>query len=104
MKKPYNTIKEDQLFAHEKLIVSANGTQLKGIIPEQDTKVFYLKGLNGLRALAAIFVLIYHISAAYKIGQLYKLGESSVTIFFTLSGFLITFLLLKEIEKTNTIK
>lgn len=63
----------------------------------------YLKGLDGLRALAAIGVLISHI---YKSQDNFGLGKSEslyaahsgVTIFFALSGFLITYLFLKEKE------
>ena len=74
----------------------------------------YFKGLNGLRAIAAIAVVIFHSIVAFKSFNLnpYILGTTQdggpkgllmagfgVTIFFALSGFLITFLLLKEKDK-----
>lgn len=68
----------------------------------------YLPGLNGIRAIAAIAVVITHINNRLEYygipnATLLDLASYGVTIFFTLSGFLITFLLLKELEKTNTI-
>ena len=71
-------------------------------------KVF-LPGLNGIRAIAALAVVISHTNGHlgnFGLTTLPYLGLASfgVTIFFTLSGFLITFLLFKEIEKTGTIK
>lgn len=66
-------------------------------------KRLHLKGLNGLRAIAAISVVIAHI---HLDGFVYNdrwprwLGTYSVTIFFTLSGFLITYLLLNEKQRT----
>jgi len=68
----------------------------------------YLPGLNGIRAIAAMAVVISHINNRldyYKLqkGTLLDLASYGVTIFFTLSGFLITYLLLKELEKTGTI-
>lgn len=70
----------------------------------QPPKSIYLPGLNGLRAIAAISVLISHISLALPDFGLPEVGGwtfagNGVTIFFTLSGFLITFLLLNEQEK-----
>ncbi|HVX52220.1 MAG TPA: acyltransferase [Chitinophagaceae bacterium] len=62
--------------------------------------VFYLKGLNGLRAIAAIAVVVTHILFATT-GKLLFLGGFSVTIFFTLSGFLITLLLMRESKGLN---
>lgn len=68
----------------------------------------YLPGLNGIRAIAAMAVVITHINNRFEYygipnAPLLDLASYGVTIFFTLSGFLITFLLLKELEKTNTI-
>ena len=82
------------------------------------TKSIHFRGLNGIRALAAIGVMLAHI-----IGDLPLFGLSNtfigttssggpkpilmasygVTIFFTLSGFLITYLILKEKQVSNTI-
>ncbi len=64
----------------------------------------HFKGLNGLRAIAAIAVVISHIQLPYfQFNYLWPkmIGSYGVTVFFTLSGFLITFLLLKEKEKTT---
>lgn len=76
-------------------------------------KIIYLPGLNGIRAIAAIAVLISHISLAIdKLGisfalfgfeengkpKGYLLASHGVTMFFVLSGFLITYLLLLEKE------
>lgn len=68
----------------------------------------YLPGLNGIRAIAALSVVFSHINNRldyYKLpkGKLLDLANFGVTIFFTLSGFLISYLLLKEKEKTGTI-
>lgn len=74
----------------------------------------YLPGLNGLRAIAAIAVVISHVTNMLNWFGLenkinnevynYKFGEYGVTIFFTLSGFLITFLILKEKESIGTVR
>lgn len=81
-------------------------------------KIIHLKGLNGLRAIAAIAVVISHTTLELKHFGLVDtifgsglngkpkgllLASYGVSIFFALSGFLITFLLLKEKEKTNKI-
>lgn len=69
----------------------------------------FLPGLNGLRAIAALSVILCHVFQELKIyglegsGRFNSFGIYGVTIFFTLSGFLITYLLLKEKEKTNTV-
>ena len=76
------------------------------------TKI-YFKGLAEIRALAAFFVIFHHIEL-YKhrdgLTSLYDtplsyfidaLGKNGVYIFFVLSGFLITYLLLVE-KKINT--
>ena len=72
------------------------------------TDKIYLPGLNGIRAIAALSVVFSHINNRLDYFRLPKsklldLANFGVTIFFTLSGFLITYLLLKEKEKTGTI-
>ncbi len=69
----------------------------------------YLPGLNGLRAIAALSVVISHISltgiADFGLPMLHELPMAGygVTLFFVISGFLITYLLINEIKKTNTV-
>ncbi len=68
----------------------------------------YLNGLNGLRALAAGTVLLGHIhdglpSLGLPFFGRTQCGLFAVTVFFALSGFLITHLLLREKESTGKI-
>lgn len=66
------------------------------------SKTIHFKGLNGIRAIAAVGVMLAHILGDLGQFGLEKLPNSlniaslGVTMFFTLSGFLITYLLLKE--------
>ena len=77
-------------------------------------KEIYLPGLNGIRAIAAIAVVISHITVRNKDFGLnpfvfgffengtprgLDLAGYGVSMFFTLSGFLITYLLLHEKKK-----
>ncbi len=79
----------------------------------------YFKNLDGLRFLAAFAVIIGHCQSILykgedKLGNVIgirayspfanKLGSFGVDFFFVLSGFLISFLLMKEIEATQTVK
>ena len=54
--------------------------------------------LDGLRALAVIAVLLFHGGVSWM-----PAGYLGVSLFFTLSGFLITRLLLDEVQATGTI-
>jgi peptidoglycan/LPS O-acetylase OafA/YrhL len=68
----------------------------------------YLPGLNGLRALAAGAVLFLHVndnmqSLGLPFPGRTDGGHFAVTVFFALSGFLITYLLLREKERTQQI-
>ena len=71
-------------------------------------KALYLKGLNGLRAIAALSVMLGHITSRTFINYnfnlpVFNVGYYGVTLFFTISGFLITLLLILEKEKTKII-
>src|ERR1700728_1791681 len=67
-----------------------------------NTKV--ISGLDALRALAVSLVLIDHFDLTeHLLGGRRGLGSLGVTIFFVLSGFLITSMLLKEHRKTGGI-
>jgi peptidoglycan/LPS O-acetylase OafA/YrhL len=67
----------------------------------------YLPGLNGIRAIAALSVILAHsekfLASVSSNNYFGNFGGYGVTIFFTLSGFLITYLMLKEIEKETFI-
>jgi peptidoglycan/LPS O-acetylase OafA/YrhL len=58
----------------------------------------YLPGLDGLRAIAVIAVMVYHANSTWLEG-----GFLGVEIFFVISGYLITLLLVGERERTGTV-
>ena len=59
----------------------------------------YMPGLDGLRALAVLAVIAYHLHLGWAPG-----GMLGVGVFFTLSGYLITDLLLGQHEATGTLQ
>jgi peptidoglycan/LPS O-acetylase OafA/YrhL len=71
---------------------------------DQSTRI---ASLDGLRAISVAFVILGHLTGTRNFPQsLYPLGwfaEFGVRIFFVISGFLITTLLLKELELTRSI-
>ena len=58
----------------------------------------YVPGLDGLRALAVIAVIVYHANKQWLGG-----GFLGVEVFFVISGYLITLLLIAERERTGTV-
>ena len=62
------------------------------------TRLSYITGLDGIRAIAVLAILFYHADAPWALG-----GFLGVETFFVLSGFLITALLLGEWQETNGI-
>lgn len=58
----------------------------------------YVPALDGLRALAVIAVIFYHAKFSWMQG-----GFIGVEVFFVVSGFLITSLLLEELDENHTI-
>lgn len=75
-------------------------------------RVFF-PNLNGIRFLAALVVIIHHVEMAkywFGLPNIYSssfvggvFGELGIILFFVLSGFLITYLLLEEHRRTGTI-
>src|SRR5215210_5623789 len=59
----------------------------------------YMPGLDGLRAIAVLAVIAYHLNPAWAPGGLLGVG-----VFFTLSGYLITDLLLGQREATGSLR
>lgn len=75
------------------------------------SNIKYFKSLNVLRFIAAYLVVIHH-SEGMKVKNgisrisslsFFENGSLAVTFFFVLSGFLITYFLLKEKQQTNNI-
>ncbi len=62
------------------------------------SRVPYLPGLDGMRALAVIAVMVYHANSEWLPG-----GFLGVEMFFVISGYLITLLLISERERTYRI-
>src|SRR6185312_10173828 len=58
----------------------------------------HLPALDGIRALAVFVVILYHSGAVQSVP-----GDLGVSAFFVLSGFLITWLLIKELDRTGTV-
>lgn len=58
----------------------------------------YMPGMDGLRAIAVIGVILYHLNIPWFLG-----GFSGVTVFFVLSGYLITDILIDEWNQNNKI-
>ena len=65
----------------------------------QISRVPYLPGLDGLRAIAVTAVLVYHANHDWLTG-----GFLGVEVFFVISGYLITLLLLAEKERTGRVR
>jgi peptidoglycan/LPS O-acetylase OafA/YrhL len=66
---------------------------------ERNGKLGYIPALDGLRALAIIAVMLFHL----KTKAIFPGGGIGVDVFFVLSGFLITTLLLQEWVMVGTI-
>ncbi len=74
----------------------------------------YIKGLDGLRAIAILWVMFGHISSSFNwpitafyqkpFNLLQNMGWVGVQLFFVISGFLITQILLKDRGKPNFLR
>lgn len=73
-------------------------TEQPNIPPEIVDRPRFRADIEGLRAIAILLVLAYHAKVPGFEG-----GYIGVDIFFVLSGYLITWLLINEAQKTGTI-
>ncbi|MDO5671618.1 MAG: acyltransferase family protein [Actinomycetaceae bacterium] len=76
----------------------AEGVAPPDVKPVPAPKRFRLGGLDGVRALAALAVVAYHLIPGFMPG-----GFLGVDVFFVLSGFLITGLLIRERRRSGRI-
>ena len=65
---------------------------------EGSPRLDYMPGIDGLRAVSVLLVLVFHAGLNWLPG-----GFVGVSVFFTLSGFLITALLVTEFENTGRV-
>ena len=64
-------------------------------------KISYRPEVDGLRAIAVLSVIFYHFKIEFFGFSFLSGGFLGVDIFFVISGFLITSIILEEVTKTN---
>ncbi len=74
-------------------------TELLVITENSQSSRPYFPELDGVRAIAALMVMAFHFCADKGVGGLALFGQTGVDLFFVLSGFLITTILLQSPEK-----
>ncbi len=74
------------------------GSDTRLVAPRGPTTSSFRPDIEGLRAVAIGLVLIYHAGIKYVPG-----GFVGVDVFFVISGFLITGLLIREVERTGRV-
>lgn len=72
-------------------------------VPAPRQRFGYQPALDGVRAIAILGVIVFHTPGWGSFPQLVPGGHMGVTVFFVLSGFLITTLLLGERHRTGAI-
>lgn len=61
----------------------------------------HIKGIDGIRAIAVLLVVMQHYVASYLFRTDSNIGSIGVTVFFVISGFLITSILLNQKNKKD---
>lgn len=67
------------------------------------TELRYHPALDGLRAVAVVCVVLFHAGATSGLADIAPGGFIGVSVFFTLSGYLVTTVLLREISDTGAV-
>lgn len=67
--------------------------------PVASERTSWFSGLDGLRAIAVVTVMLFHMTPGFVVG-----GYVGVDLFFVISGFLITSLLLREHAKSGHVR
>jgi hypothetical protein len=80
------------------ILVVGRSPPLQGTPSAGISRVPYLPGLDGLRGIAVVAVMLYHAHHSWLPG-----GYLGVEVFFVISGYLITLLLIGEYERSKTI-
>jgi peptidoglycan/LPS O-acetylase OafA/YrhL len=89
---------------NENTLSSVNSVLLSDETEAQAVRFKHIPALDGLRGIAVLVVMIYHLIALAPALQAFVLGGFlGVDIFFVLSGFLITSILIKEYEERGQI-
>ncbi len=78
--------------------IARRGWATRGRQRRNLSSVPYLRGLDGMRALAVIAVMVYHANNSWLPG-----GFIGVEVFFVISGYLITLLLIGEHERSGRV-
>jgi len=85
--------------AEGKADLRSDGSRTALAVTDRTRGLRYVPGLDGLRALAVTGVVLYHADVSWIPG-----GFLGVDVFFVLSGFLITSLLLQEFAQTGAVR
>ena len=64
-------------------------------------KINYRPEIDGLRAIAVLFVILYHAEISLYNKIIFQFGFIGVDIFFVISGYLITSVIFKELNLTK---
>ncbi len=78
----------------EAVLVTSAGPVVAGAVASRDRRPYYPQ-LDGVRAIAAVMVMAFHFSQIFVPMRWLMLGQTGVDLFFVLSGFLISTILLK---------